>query len=68
MEPIEELVGKLQDALYDNKPKEKLLMLKKLVQHHDRAAVYEQKHLITAILRTLSEVIIQKKISIKKKI
>lgn len=60
MEQIEDLAQRLQEVLYDNKPKEKLEMLKKLVQHHDRAAVYEQSHLITAILRTLGEVIFQK--------
>lgn len=56
MEPIEDLVQNLQEVLYDNKPKEKLTMLTKLVNHHERAAAYDQSHLITAILRTLGEV------------
>ena len=56
MEDIETVVNNVIESLYDEKKEEKLKQLRKLVSHHDREHAFHHRQLITAILRTLSEV------------
>lgn len=53
---IDTLCKKLEDAIYDEAMEPKIKLLKDINNHRDRVKVYERERIISAILRTLSEV------------
>lgn len=55
MASIGQLEAKLDEALYQDNLEPKLVLLKKLADHHERDKIYQKTSLISAILRTLEE-------------
>lgn len=56
MESIDQLCRKLEDAIYEEGIDPKITLIKAISTHRDREIVFEKERVMTAILRTLTEV------------
>lgn len=54
---IDTLCRKLEDAIYEEALEPKIKLLKDINSHRDRVKVYDRERVISAILRTLAEVV-----------